>query len=205
MCNNIFMINYLIILYRSSTEEEPTTTTQDSDITTDPFAIDIRFSNKSITRRSTKEVEEQTKPNIPDNSLHPLGFWSFPVHHIDSPNRLATCVHKKFECVPIAKCKPTNTDSNLKFCRFSRTTPYVCCEKQSNRLAQRQDTICGRKKSNGRSAAIIGGTNVQNGNAFPWMAAIGQIDKNGDVDWFCGGALIGVQTVVTAAHCLGRR
>lgn len=83
---------------------------------------------------------------------------------------------------------------------------HVCCEKrQTNRLLQKQDSICGRKKSSGKSAAIIGGASVANVNSYPWMVAIGQIDINGNIDWFCGGALVSAKTVITAAHCLGRR
>lgn len=104
------------------------------------------------------------------------------------------------------KCKSNSPGNLQRFCRFSGETPYVCCEKQvSNKLMERQQAVCGRKKSSGRSAAIIGGRSVENAATVPWMAAIGEYNINGEADWFCGGALVSAQTVITAAHCLGRR
>ncbi|XP_045129366.1 venom protease-like [Portunus trituberculatus] len=50
----------------------------------------------------------------------------------------------------------------------------------------------------GREAAI-GAINSKR-NAWPWMALIGENDVVG-IRWFCGGALINEQWVLTALHC----
>ncbi|MFD6416541.1 S1 family peptidase [Streptomyces sp. NPDC060194] len=53
--------------------------------------------------------------------------------------------------------------------------------------------------------AVIGGEPAQI-TASPWTVALSSRDRFGDErsGQFCGGALVGPTTVVTAAHCLGR-
>merc|ERR1719195_2147316 len=53
---------------------------------------------------------------------------------------------------------------------------------------------CGVKKS----TRIVGGTEVDPKNKYPWMAAL--VDSNGNQ--FCGGTLVASKYVVTAAHCM---
>ena len=52
------------------------------------------------------------------------------------------------------------------------------------------------------SSRIVGGTEPRIG-AYPWLALLGFTrNKNGAPAWKCGGALIGYQHVLTAAHCV---
>jgi len=47
---------------------------------------------------------------------------------------------------------------------------------------------------------VIGGKEAEM-NSLPWQAALGERDGSGDTEWFCGGAFIGENLVMTAAHC----
>lgn len=50
--------------------------------------------------------------------------------------------------------------------------------------------------------AVVGG-HTSRRNAWPWMALVGKRDAQGD-NWFCAGALINDQWVLTALHCFLR-
>ena len=40
------------------------------------------------------------------------------------------------------------------------------------------------------------------GGTYPWMAVIGMRRHDDFPEWFCGGSLISLHLVITAAHCL---
>ena len=50
---------------------------------------------------------------------------------------------------------------------------------------------------------IVGGEEAPIGR-YPWLALLGYDRKrnDGNMTWECGGALIGDQFVLTAAHCI---
>ncbi|KAK7076698.1 Trypsin-like serine protease [Halocaridina rubra] len=48
---------------------------------------------------------------------------------------------------------------------------------------------------------IVGGVEAKR-NAWPWMALLGVEEGRGEYNWFCAGALINDQWILTAAHCL---
>ena len=49
---------------------------------------------------------------------------------------------------------------------------------------------------------IVGGLEAKMGE-YPWLALIGYaVGQNGNIQYRCGGSLIGVQYVLTAAHCV---
>lgn len=56
----------------------------------------------------------------------------------------------------------------------------------------------------GASDVVVGGHPVSAGGQ-PWVVALASRERFGDArsGQFCGGAVVGVRTVVTAAHCLG--
>lgn len=51
---------------------------------------------------------------------------------------------------------------------------------------------------------IVGGLPPRIG-MYPWLAALGYEDGQGEVDFLCGGALVTHQHVITAAHCVRNR
>ncbi|KAK7076696.1 CLIP domain-containing serine protease [Halocaridina rubra] len=49
--------------------------------------------------------------------------------------------------------------------------------------------------------SVVGGIDAK-ANAWPWMALLGNKENDGKYNWFCAGALINDQWVLTAAHCV---
>ena len=57
---------------------------------------------------------------------------------------------------------------------------------------------CGKILDNQAKPAIIGGQEVDV-NGIPWLVGV---RVYGDINYFCGGTIIGPLTILTAAHCL---
>lgn len=85
----------------------------------------------------------------------------------------------------------------------------VCCQELVSET--RSDKTAAAAKLNlpecGRSTVddsnrVIGGKNAPQG-AWPWMALIGYDDENSIFN--CGGTIISLRHILTAAHCINRR
>ncbi|XP_055921948.1 serine protease snake-like [Eupeodes corollae] len=69
--------------------------------------------------------------------------------------------------------------------------------------------LTSRVKSQGYVPYIAGGLPALNGNLthlseFPFMAALGWMNKDRGIEFLCGGMLISSKIVLTAAHCVHR-
>lgn len=64
-----------------------------------------------------------------------------------------------------------------------------------------QICTCG-KENTGESERIIGGKTVNPPNRYPWVVALVKKRRNNENDFYCGGAMINKQYVLTAAHCI---
>lgn len=93
--------------------------------------------------------------------------------------------------------------------RFAHFFVYLCCgltgyvSTKAPSLANHPAWQILNSYDCGDSAAdrIIGGTRAALGQ-YPWMARLGYVYPDDDIDWMCGGALITDRLVITAAHCL---
>lgn len=189
-----------------TTEITPLPTRTTTSTTTDYSGlIDVRFKEERKKRShyglypSWGEAEQDSSE---DSSTEYRDFNWGGFHH--NYPRISTCVQKKYQCMPLKECKTPPRDLYNRYCKFSREGPYVCCENKKEKTLN-QKIKCGKKNGGDFSQAIIGGANVAEGTGYPWMVAVGENIGGENIDWYCGGALIGEKTVITAAHCVSRR
>lgn len=83
----------------------------------------------------------------------------------------------------------------------------VCCQELAAGTRSDKSTAklnlpeCGRSKVDD-SDRVIGGKNAPKG-AWPWMALIGYDSL--DSIFNCGGSIISIRHILTAAHCVTRK
>lgn len=83
--------------------------------------------------------------------------------------------------------------------------PVVCCveEQMQQRQIITSRSYClsfGANASTAMMNKIVGGEEADVGE-FPFMAAIGYQNLDGDTDFDCGGAIVSEKFVVTVGHC----
>lgn len=84
-------------------------------------------------------------------------------------------------------------------CGFERNLPKVCCLSPNLTKTISNPENCGTIDIMER---IIGGDNAHQGE-YPWMVSLAYKKRgNHEYEWFCGGALISSQYVLTAGHCV---
>lgn len=104
------------------------------------------------------------------------------------------------------------------FCGFKDFIPMVCCpvpvpDTERLRPTSTQPSIiappkigfkCGLRGSRRTPpvrSEVVGGEETQP-NSWPWIAAVGRVEPKGYITWFCEGALITPEFVLSAAHCV---
>ncbi|XP_076766249.1 venom protease-like [Xylocopa sonorina] len=93
-------------------------------------------------------------------------------------------------------------------CRYEGHVPIICCPRAKkiteNKYGPLRPPHCGRSKNNIHDK-IVNGVPSRPG-AWPWMAALGyRTENNPSIPTFkCGGSLISIRHVLTAAHCAER-
>ncbi|XP_042868136.1 venom protease-like [Penaeus japonicus] len=111
-------------------------------------------------------------------------------------------------------------------CGFKGRTPIVCCPEDPAEAVlgpildvspPKVNFECGVRatkdvfiplpspsESRRRKRTIVGGV-ISERNTWPWMALLGEVQRDLTFDWLCAGTLINDQWVLTAAHCFDKR
>jgi uncharacterized protein affecting Mg2+/Co2+ transport len=111
-------------------------------------------------------------------------------------------------CQEIIKCESAKNLFALKktreiqHCGFHGRQRLVCCPRSSKFIK----ALC--KKGTPQSVPglvfkITNGAEVAAGE-FPFQAALGRKDMNGEVSFVCGGSLVADNIILSAAHCFQR-
>ncbi|CAL7934486.1 unnamed protein product [Xylocopa violacea] len=89
-------------------------------------------------------------------------------------------------------------------CRYEGQVPIICCPRAKkiteNKYGPLRPPHCGHSINNVHDK-IVNGVPSQLG-AWPWLVALGY--RNGRPKFKCGGSLISIRHVLTAAHCAER-
>jgi hypothetical protein len=105
------------------------------------------------------------------------------------------------DCDYVKKLLSSRKNSEIVRCAFQGIIPLVCCPK-SNKF---ENALCGNLKpgitivdkiTNGIRATV---------GEFPYQAALGQKNIDGQIEFKCGGSIIADDIILTAAHCGNRR
>ncbi|XP_042217629.1 clotting factor G beta subunit-like isoform X1 [Homarus americanus] len=78
--------------------------------------------------------------------------------------------------------------------------PLSSVKRQEGGLAAQAHPAGSLEPINGAVGFAVGGV-IAEKNAWPWMALLGDTNEQGKITWFCAGALINEQWVLSALHC----
>lgn len=147
----------------------------------DPTEIGSRNNNNSIMMEHTDTVRALSSPSLRWNQNVPLRNNRPNTHHPKDQQQEPTHIQRQ-------RLTMDNTT-------VSNTTINITINNNNNTDNQYDPT----RITTGPDARIIGGQPVLNESAgrYPYYVAL----RNGNDDHICGGTLIAVDMVLTAAHC----
>ena len=105
----------------------------------------------------------------------------------------------------VALARFRDTGERPQVCGFMGREPLVCCRSECGRKGSRRvarEVEVGVPQAVSHTPPVVGGQDVSWASIYPWVAALGASQPDGQIVWFCAGSLVANKWLLTAAHCL---